>query len=97
VRAIEINPDYVKPYYDSGVLFSDLGFNKEAIILYNKALELDPDYNEAYYNLAVAHFHNKQYKLAIEYCDKAGEIGVDNAALIKALKPYRDKEKGNVK
>jgi len=33
--------------------------------------------------------------LASEYCDKAGELGVANSALIEVLKPYRDKK--NVK
>ena len=44
-------------------------------------------------NLSLAYFHKKQYKLAIEYCDKAKALGLgfDNPDFLNSLKPYRDR------
>ena len=68
-----------------------MGKNDEAITHFKKAIEVDPAYALAYNNLAVIYYYNKQYRLAIEYCDKAKALGFSNPRLSEALNPYREK------
>nr|MBU1327756.1 tetratricopeptide repeat protein [Candidatus Omnitrophota bacterium] len=70
-KALKINPDSISVYNNLGVLYIRLGKCKEAISSYRKALEINPDYARAYFGLAEAYFYDKQYNLAIKYCDEA--------------------------
>ena len=88
-RAIELNPDDAEVYNNMGIIEYDLGNDEEAIRLYKKAIEKDPAYGRAYSNLSIVYWRQMKHKLAIDYCDRAIEQGFTNAALIKALKPYR--------
>lgn len=89
-KAIEINPDYADAYNNLGLTYYAINKNEEAIALFKKAIEINPNYAVAYNNLSAVYFHNKQYKLAIEYCDRARELGFANPAFLEALKPYRE-------
>ncbi len=70
-KALKINPDSISVYNNLGVLYIHLGKCKGAISSYRKALEINPDYARAYFGLAEAYFYDKQYNLAIKYCDEA--------------------------
>ncbi len=70
-KALKINPDSISIYNNLGVLYVRFGKCKEAISSYRKALEINPDYARAYFGLAEAYFYDKQYNLAIKYCDEA--------------------------
>ncbi len=88
-KAIEINPDYAPAYNNLGIVYYTLDKKEEAIALYKKAIEINPDFAKAYNNLSIIYFYKKQYKLAIEYCDRAKELGFTSPTLLEALKPYR--------
>ncbi|MBN1869167.1 MAG: tetratricopeptide repeat protein [Candidatus Omnitrophica bacterium] len=88
-KAISLRPDYAKAYNNLANLYSDLGRLEEAIAAYKKAVEIDPDFAQSYFNLSVAYFRNQQYKLAVEYFDKAGDPELYDPAYAKALEPYR--------
>ncbi len=90
-KAIELKPDYAKAYNILAVAYQSLGKSAEAIAFYKKAIALNPHFAAAYSNLSAAYFYEKQYKLAIEYCDKAKELGFVNTHLLKALMPYRER------
>ena len=48
LRAMEINPHFVKPYSNLGILFYELLHDaKEAVIWFKRALALDPNYQRA--------------------------------------------------
>ena len=89
-KAIEINPDLEEAYYNLGVVYEAIGKEEAAIGAYKKAIEINPAYAKAYNNLSVIYLHQQEYKLAIEYCDKADALGFTNPALSEALKPYRE-------
>ena len=89
-KAIEINPGLVEAYNNLGFVYYAINKNEEAIAILKKAIEINPNYTAAYNNLSIIYFHKKQYKLAIEYCDRAKELGFTNLALLEALKPYRE-------
>ena len=42
-RAIEINPDFAKAYYNRGVAYGKLGNHRQAISDYDRAIEINPD------------------------------------------------------
>ncbi len=67
-----------------------VGRNQEAVMACKKALEIDRNYAVAYNNLALAYYYEKRYDLAINYCDKAIELGYKVVPkLLELLKPYR--------
>ncbi len=70
-KALKINSYSISIYNNLGVLYVRFGKCKEAILSYRKALEINPDYARAYFGLAEAYFYDKQYDLAIKYCDEA--------------------------
>ena len=88
-KAIEIKTDYADAYHNLGVLYSKLNRNEEAITLYKQTIEINPNHAGVYNNLSATYFRNKQYQLAIEYCDKAINLGFAKSDLLEALKPYR--------
>ena len=53
-KAIELNPNYAKAYYNRGIAKFDLQDYKGAIADYTKAIELNPNYAKAYYNRGIA-------------------------------------------
>lgn len=89
-KAIEIDPNYAKAHRNLGVAYNAVNRSEEAIASYRKAIAIKPDYAKAHSSLAVVYFQKKQYKSAIEYCDKAKELGFTNLALMEALKSYRE-------
>ncbi|MDB4349746.1 tetratricopeptide repeat protein [Omnitrophica bacterium] len=89
-KAIKINPDNADIYNNLGIAYNSIGNNEGSIASYAKAIEIDPDNAMAHNNLAVAYYHNKQYGLAIEHCDKAVRLGYKpRAELLKLLQPHR--------
>ena len=57
---------------------------------YKKAIIINPNYGKAHERLATLYYYKKEYAFAIEYCDKAAELGIMNYPLLKYLKPYRE-------
>ena len=92
-KVIEIDPRQVKAYNNLGNEYLKIGRSEEAVSLYKKAIGLDPAYSAAYFNLSVAYLYQKQYELAVRYCDEAIARGHKaNPELIKMLEPYRRRD-----
>ncbi|MBN3038156.1 MAG: tetratricopeptide repeat protein [Candidatus Omnitrophica bacterium] len=87
--ATKVFPKEALLYNNLGAVYYSLGKAEPAMSMFYKAVELDPGYAEAYSNLALVYFKDKNYKLAIENCDKAKEAGLINQELIDKLKEYR--------
>ena len=89
-KAIEIDPGYAHAYNNLGNAYNDMGRTEEAIASYRKALEANPNYDAVYNNLAIIYYYQKQYDLAIKYCDKARELGFKvHPDFLKTLEQYR--------
>ena len=88
-KAIKINPDYAEAYNSLGATYDLMGKKEEALAMFKKAIKIKPDFARAHNNLSIFYFYQKQYKLAIEYCDKAKALGFVNPVFVEALKPYR--------
>jgi len=88
-KAIDTDPNYAKAYNSLGVMYVDTGRMDEAITMFKKTTELDPRHAMAYCNLSRAYFQRKEYDLAIEYCDKAKNLGLSDLPFLKDLEPYR--------
>ena len=89
-KAIQINPNNADAYNNLGNIYSDIGNKDDAVSAYKKAIEINPDYAGAYFNLFLFYFHEKQYDLAAECCDKAIGRGFKvPPEFLKALEPYR--------
>ncbi|MBU2514061.1 tetratricopeptide repeat protein [bacterium] len=53
-RAIALNPDEDRFYYNLGLVYYSLSLYYQAIIEYQNAIERNPGFQEAWYNLALA-------------------------------------------
>ncbi len=54
IKAIEVNPDFLKAYINLGTIYTELGRNEEAVEILEQALMRYPDNGEAREKLAVA-------------------------------------------
>jgi superkiller protein 3 len=89
-RAIEIKPKFANPYNNLGIALSQAGKSAEALASFKQAIEIDPHFGDAYFNAALEYLFQKQYSLAIQYCDKARVLGYQvPRRLLKILEPYR--------
>ena len=73
-KAAERNPPDAKAYYNSGLAYSKLGNNQQAIKDYNKAIELNPQLAEAYSDRGVAYDKLGNYQQAVKDYNKAIEL-----------------------
>ncbi len=64
-----------KEYYDTGLDFLGKKMYDEAIDAYENAIETNASYSAAHNNLAQAYYEKGEYSLAIEYRDRAAELG----------------------
>ncbi|MDB4349809.1 tetratricopeptide repeat protein [Omnitrophica bacterium] len=90
-KAIAIDPHFVYAYGNLGSAYNAIGKFEEAIAAYKKAVEIDPNDAYAYNNLAAIFFQQEEYRLAIQYCDKARSLGIRNPTLLEVLQPHREK------
>ncbi len=91
-RAIEINSRDAGVHFNLGSAYDRNGMFNEAITEYKSALEINPNFAKAYNNLAIVYYIKREYVLAIEYCDKAIELGCRvHPQFLEDLRPYREK------
>jgi Flp pilus assembly protein TadD len=74
-KAIELNPDTARYYYNRGVYFDYQGKTSKALKDYNKAIELDPKESSFYYNRAIIYDTQKDYNKSIQ--DYTNAINLD--------------------
>ena len=93
-KALGINPNAASVYINLGIVYNNIGRKKEAIAMFRKALKIDPKYAIAYFCLSRACFYEKQYSLAVKYCDKAKELGfkipIEFTEKLKKYEEYKD-------
>jgi len=89
-KAIVHNSKFVQAYATLGTAYFMKGLVKESVEANKKALKIEPDFSIAHNNLAVGYLELKDFKKAIEHCDKALAFGYDMPEdLIKELEPHR--------
>jgi tetratricopeptide (TPR) repeat protein len=70
-KAITLNPEEIRSYFNRGIVYIQLDMHDEAIDDFNKVIALDPDYAEAYNNRAWAYLRKDMFDPAIQDCNKA--------------------------
>jgi tetratricopeptide (TPR) repeat protein len=83
-KAIELDPEYVNPYYNLGNAYRDLKKYLKSIDNYTKAIELDPEFAWPYNNRGQVYERHEEYQKAIDDYTRAIEISPD-------AKPYRNR------
>ena len=103
-KAIELNPQMARAYYNRGNANSALEEYEEALKDYSKAIQLDPDYADSFFNRANANADLCRFQEAINDYDEAFRLGSKNALFNKgnalvflgrfdeALRCYRESE-----
>jgi len=89
-QALKINPQFTNAHINLSFVNAVIENKQEVIAVLKSNIEINPNDAATYNNLAVIYLHNKQYKLAIEYSDKATRLGFINPILQEALRPYRE-------
>ena len=79
-RAIQLEPDHAKAYYNRGNAKGRLGRPEDAIADYDKAIQLKPDHAKAYYNRGNAKGRLGRPEDAITDYDRAIQLKPDHAA-----------------
>ncbi len=89
-KAIIHNSKFVQAFTTLGTAYFMKGLVKEGIEANKEAVRIQPDFPIAHNNLAVAYLELEEYKLALEHCDRARELGYDTPqALIDELEAHR--------
>jgi tetratricopeptide (TPR) repeat protein len=90
-KAITLDPLYVEPHNDLGVVYEMKGDSNTAEEFYLKALELNPYYLPAYSNLALLYENKGELKKAAEYWQKRIKLGsYDDPWTIKAIQHLKN-------
>jgi tetratricopeptide (TPR) repeat protein len=89
-RAIELNPNFDKAYFNRALAKHALGNYSGAIADYNKSLEILPNDSDAYNGRGVS--RNKLYDLsgAIDDFNRALKINPNNSYALKNLEEFRE-------
>jgi len=73
-KAVEINPQYARAYYNWGVALGEMGKHAEACEKYAKAVEINPRSARAYFNWGIALALLDKTTEAMEKLDKAAAL-----------------------
>lgn len=84
-KASEIDPSYVYPWLNAGVVYLNKQDYESAISYLEKALALNPRLPEIYAQLALAYQKKGDYSTAMEYSQKALTIKQDSPTSIYNL------------
>lgn len=76
-KAIVHNSQFVQAYTTLGTAYFMKGLVKESIEANKKAVKIAPNFPIAHNNLAVAYIELKDFKKALEHCDKAISLGYE--------------------
>ena len=77
-KAVKIDPDDQKAWYNMGVAYDDIENYEKAIECYEKAVKINPDYQEALNAMGVAYGKKGEQEKAIECFEKAVKIDPDD-------------------
>jgi len=89
-HALDIDANNADAHFNLGLVYEKKGIIDGAITEYKCALAINSELAEVHNNLAVAYYHKRNYKLAIQHCDKALEFGISvHPGFLEELKAYR--------
>lgn len=74
-KAIMLDPAYVEPYNDLGVVYEMKGWQDRAMDMYLRAIELNPDYLASYTNLAMVYESKGELRRAADLWKKRVKLG----------------------
>ncbi|MBN1471831.1 MAG: tetratricopeptide repeat protein [Syntrophaceae bacterium] len=74
-NAIEMEPDFAKPYNNRGLAHYNLGEYQKAVDDFSEALRIKPDYDNAYLNRGNTYLQMGNNNLACSDLQKACELG----------------------
>ncbi|NMF60513.1 tetratricopeptide repeat protein [Pseudanabaena yagii] len=78
-KAIELNPNYVKAWFNRGIAKGNLKRHKEAIADFDKVIELNPNHVKGWVNRGTAKGNLQRYEESISDYDKAIQINPNYA------------------
>jgi len=81
VKALKIDPNEPKLYYNRGLGYAKSGDMSKALEDFNKAITLDPAYADAYSNRANCYLKMREFEKVISDCTKAIEHQKDERAI----------------
>lgn len=70
-KVLELDPDYLRAYFQMGFISTKLGEYDKAIGYYEKAVMVEPSFSKGWFALALAHQRNGDYEKALESLDRA--------------------------
>ena len=82
-KAIELNPQMARAYYNRGNANSALEEYEEALKDYSKAIQLDPAYSDSFFNRANANADLCRFQEAVNDYDEAIRLGSKDALFNK--------------
>ncbi len=103
-KAIKLNPQMARAYYNRGNANSDLEDHEEALKDYSKSIQLYPEHSDSFFNRANANADLCRFQEAVADYDEAVRLGSENALFNKgnvlvflgrfdeALQGYRESE-----
>lgn len=74
-KAIQLDPSYIIPYNDLGVVYDLMGMPDMAEQAYQQALKMNPRYLNVYSNLAMLYEARRDYSKAAYYWNKRAMLG----------------------
>ncbi|MCP4439958.1 MAG: tetratricopeptide repeat protein [Aureispira sp.] len=83
-QAIEMNSEFMFAHYLKGLSHINLNNWPEVVTTFKRVIELAPQEGDAYLNIGTALYYQKQYDEAIEYMEKAIEVGLQDNPLERA-------------
>lgn len=78
-KAIDVDPDVDRVYFDKGLILASLGDTNQAIEQFEKTIDKNPGFAKAYYHKAIALTELHRYNDAIELCKEAVNIDPEYA------------------
>lgn len=89
-KAIEIDPEFARAYYNRGRFYYGSGQYSKAISDFNRTIELNPEYADAYFRRGGAYYLLGEYDQALSDYSKAIELNPKNAmAYVNRVSIYR--------
>jgi Flp pilus assembly protein TadD len=90
-KALQLDPGYVVPYNDLGVIYEAAGAIDRAEESYFKAIQINPKYLSPYSNLALLYENKRDLQKAAVYWKKRADLGAPEEAWTqKALQRFKD-------
>jgi Flp pilus assembly protein TadD len=83
-KALEINPQNYRVWYELGHLESQTG-NSAAIRAYEKSIDIQPNFAPVRRDLGMLQFRQRNYPQAAKQLEKAADLGVNEAPLFNFL------------